>query len=97
MDPSLILTALNQTGELAKAVIDKVNAANAINLYTDRAQAIADLFDLEKHDDAYRRLYADMQIVCAKKGITPTVYYEKAPCISIPLSTLKELLDAATK
>ena len=103
MDPSMILTALNQVGALAQVIVKKVEAADAVNLFTDRAQVFADLFVPEKHDDAYRRLYTDIQATCARKGITPAVYWydndkkEGAPCISIPIGNLIDLMDAATK
>jgi hypothetical protein len=99
----MILTALNQAGALAQVVVKKMDAANAVNLFTDRAQAFTDLFDPKKHDEAYRTIYADIQGVCARKGITPAVYWydeEKkagAPCISIPIGSLIDLLDAASR
>jgi hypothetical protein len=99
----MILTALTQAGALAQVVVKKIDSADALNVFTDRAQAFADLFDPAKHDDAYRRIYADIQGTCARKQISPSLYYyddvkkEGAPCISIPLANLKDLLDAASR
>lgn len=103
MDPNAILQAILETEKIGEMVATKVEASKALNVFTDRSQAFADLFDPEKHDDAYRHLYTDMQAVCVKKGITPSAYWydevkkEGAPCISIPLATLKELMDAGTR
>ena len=103
MDPMAILTAINQAEQLAQVVVKKVDAADAMNVFTDRAQAFADLYDVKKRDDAYRRIYADIQGVCAKRGITPSVYWwddtkkEGSPCILIPTGNLIDLLDAASR
>ena len=51
----------------------------------------------EKARAAYASLYSEMQRLCAAKGITPSVWYEGAPCLNIPVATLKELMDATTK
>lgn len=51
----------------------------------------------EKAKAAYASLYSEMQRLCATKGITPSVWYEGAPCLNIPIATLKELMDVATK
>ena len=51
----------------------------------------------EKAKAAYATLYSEMQRLCAVKGITPSVWYEGAPCLNIPVATLKEIMDASTK
>ncbi len=45
----------------------------------------------DNHFGLYRRVPIGPML-----GITPTVYYEGAPCLNIPVSTLVELMDAAT-
>ena len=103
MDPMAILTAINQAEQLAQVVVKKMDAASEVNVFTDRAQAFADLFDSAKHDEAYRKVYADIQGVCARKGISPAVYWwdeakqQGSPCISIPVGNLIDLLDAASR
>ena len=51
----------------------------------------------DKAKGAYATLYSEMQRLCAVKGITPSVWYEGAPCLNIPIATLKEMMDASTK
>ena len=51
----------------------------------------------EKAKAAYATLYSEMQRLCAAKGITPSVWYEGASCLNIPIATLKELMDAVGK
>ena len=87
---------------LAAAGVKKAAENKEVNIYIDRAKLFNDLFDPEKAEAAYGALYQEILTILAKKGITPSVYWwdenEKkgAPCISIPIATLKELLDAAT-
>lgn len=97
MDPNLILTAITETEKIGEALAKKKDAADAVNVFTDRAQAFADLLDPKKHDDAYRTIYADIQVELAKKQISPTVYQQGDYTIAIPLATLKELMDCASR
>lgn len=92
-----IVPALSAGLQLAAFAAKHTSEAGEINTYIDRAARVHELFDPEKRDEAYRQLFAEMQTLCAKRGITPTVYYEGAPCLNIPLATLVELMDAATK
>lgn len=92
-----IVPALSAGLQLAAFAAKKSTEAGEINTYIDRSARVHDLFDPEKRDEAYRQLFAEMQALCAKKGITPTAYYEGAPCINIPLATIVELMDAATR
>ena len=98
-----LMPAITAGLELANAGVKRVQEAGAINVYTDRAKAFAELFDQEKREAAYATLFADMQMLSVKHGITPSVPYwddvkkQGSPCLSIPVATLKELMDAATK
>jgi len=97
MISSAVVPAISAGLQLAAFAAKKSTEAGEINTYIDRGARVHDLFDPDKREDAYRALFAEMQILCAKRGITPTTYYEGAPCINIPLVTLVELMDAATK
>lgn len=89
--------------ELVAAGIKKAQESGEINQYIDRAKLFSDLFDPDKRDDAYKKLYSEMLGLIARKGITPSQYWydpetkQGAYCINIPIATLKELMDAATK
>lgn len=96
MISTAIMPAISAGLQLAAFAAKKTSEAGEINTYINRAARVHELFDPEKRDEAYRQLFAEMQTLCAKRGITPTVYYEGAPCINIPLATLVELMDAAT-
>jgi len=88
---------------LAAAGVKKAGEVKEVNTYIDRAKLFNDLFDPEKAEKAYGALYQEILTILAKKGITPSVYWwdEKeqrgAPCIRIPIATLKELMDASTE
>lgn len=92
-----VIPAISAGLQLAAFAAKKSTEAGEINTYIDRAARVHELFDPEKRDEAYRQLFAEIQMLCAKRGITPTTYYEGAPCINIPLANLIELLDAATR
>ena len=98
-----LMPAITAGLELANAGVKKVQEAGAINVYTDRAKAFAELFDPDKRAAAYATIFADIQMLCAKKGITPSVpYWDEAkqqgsPCLSIPVATLMQLMDATTR
>lgn len=88
-----VIPALQAAGYIAK----KLGTTEDVNRHIDRSVVVKELFDAEKADEAYQKLYAEIQYLCAVKGITPSIYYEGAPCINIPLANLIELMDAATK
>lgn len=98
-----LMPAISAGLQLASAAVTKEKEVSEINVYVDRAQRFADLFNPDKREAAYGSLFAEMQTLCAKKGITPSVPWwdeakqEGSPCLSIPLATLKELMDAATR
>lgn len=98
-----LVPAIGAGLQLAAAGVKKAQDAGEINVYMDRAALFNDLFDPDKREGAYLKLYAEMQGVIARKGTTPSMYYyddmkkEGAPCLSLPIATIKELLDAATK
>jgi hypothetical protein len=98
-----LMPAISAGLQLASAAVTKEQEIGAVNVYVDRSQRIADLFNPDKREAAYASLFAEMQTLIAKKGITPTAPYwdetkqEGSPCLSIPLATLKELMDAATR
>lgn len=96
MISTAIMPAISAGLQLANFAAGKMKEAGDINTYIDRAARVHELFDPKTRDEAYRQLFAEMQTLCAKRGITPTVYYEGAPCLNIPLATLVELMDAAT-
>ena len=106
------MPAISAALQLANFAATKSTEAGAINTYVDRAKCFHELFDTEEVDgengqkvtrptrkakDAWAALYSEMQRLCAVKGITPSVWYEGAPCLNIPIATLKEIMDAATK
>ena len=98
-----LMPAVSAGLQLAAAGVKKVDDANEINQYIDRAGTFNDLFDPDKRETAYAKLYAEMQSLIARKGVTPSAYWwdekkgEGSPCISIPIATLKEIMDAATR
>jgi hypothetical protein len=98
-----LMPALTAGLELANAAVKKVQEAGNLNVYTDRAKTFADLFDPDKRTAAYASMFSEIQMLCVKKGITPSVPWwddvkkQGSPTLSIPVSTLKELMDAATK
>lgn len=96
MISTAVMPAISAGLQLAAFAAKKTSEAGDINRFIDRSARVHDLFDPDKRDEAYRTLLAEMQMLCAKRGITPSVYYEGAPCINIPLATLVELMDAAT-
>lgn len=97
------MPAISAGLQLASAAVTKEQEVGAVNVYIDRAQHIADLFNVEKREAAYGALFAETQTLCAKKGITPSVPWwdeakqEGSPCINLPVATWKELMDAATR
>ena len=97
MVTTALVPALLGAVSLIGGIVKKSNEVAEINVYVDRAKYVNQLFDADKREDAYRALYTDMQTLCAKKGITPSVYYEGAPCINIPLATLVQLMDSASR
>lgn len=96
MISTALIPAISAALELTNTVVQKSKEASDINRFVDRAKAVAELFDLEKREKAYQALYSEIQELCAKKGITPSIYYEGANCINIPLASLIQLMDAAT-
>ena len=97
MVTTALVPALLGAVSLIGGIVKKSNEVAEINVYVDRAKYVNQLFDADKREDAYRALYTDMQTLCAKKGITPSIYYEGAPCINIPLATLVQLMDSASR
>lgn len=95
MITTALVPALLGAVSLIGGIVKKSNEVAEINVYVDRAKWVNQLFEADKREDAYRALYTDMQTLCAKKGITPSVYYEGAPCINVPLATLVQLMDCA--
>jgi len=98
-----ILPAVSAGLTLAAAGVKKSQEAGEINVYIDRARIFNDLFDPEKAEKAYGALYQEILTILARKGITPSIYWwnekeqQGAPCIRIPIATLKELMDASTE
>lgn len=98
-----LVPAVSAGLQLAAAGVKKSQETGEVNTYIDRAKVFNDLFDPEKAEKAYGVLYQEILTILAKKGITPSVYWwdEKidrgAPCIRIPIATLKELMDASGK
>jgi len=98
-----LVPAIGAGLQLAAAGVKKAQDVSEVNVYVDRAALFNDLFSPDKREGAYLKLYAEMQGVIARKGTTPSIYWwddvkkEGSPCINIPIATLKELLDAATK
>ena len=97
MITTALVPALLGAVSLISGAVKKSNEVAEINVYIDRAKWVNQLFDVDKREDAYRALYTDMQTLCAKKGITPAVYWEGAPCINVPLATLVQLMDCASR
>lgn len=97
MVTTALVPALLGAVSLIGGIVKKGNEVAEINVYVDRAKWVNQLFDVDKREDAYRALYTDMQTLCAKKGITPHVYWEGAPCINVPLATLVQLMDSASR
>ena len=97
MVTTALVPALLGAVSLIGGIVKKSNEVAEINVYVDRAKWVNQLFDADKREDGDRALYTDMQTLCAKKGITPSVYYEGAPCINIPLATLVQLMDSASR
>jgi hypothetical protein len=101
----VLMPAITAGLELANAGVKKMQATGELNLYTDRARAFANLFDadLAVKQAAYATIFADMQMLCAKHGITPSAPYwddakqQGSPCLSIPIATLMELMDCASR
>jgi len=91
-----LIPALLGAVSLISGAVKKSHEVAEINVYVDRAKVVNQLFDEDKREEAYRTLYTDMQALCAKKGITPAIYYEGAPCINIPIGTLVQLMDCAS-
>lgn len=100
---SALVPAVSAGLQLAAAGVKKSQETSEVNVYIDRAKLFNNLFDPEKAEKAYASIYQEILTLLAKKGITPSVYWwdEKeqkgAPCIKIPVATLKELMDVATK
>ena len=100
-----LMPAITAGLELANAGVKKVQAAGELNVYTDRAKAFANLFDAdpEVKQTAYATIFADIQVLCAKHGITPSAPYwddakqQGSPCLSIPIATLMALMDCASR
>ena len=97
MDPTGLLPAISAALQLGNAVVQKAKESGEVNRYIDRAGQVASLFDpdADVRQKAYHTLYAEMQTLIAKKGLTPNLYYSGAPCINVPLATVIQLMDAA--
>lgn len=89
--------------KLIAGAIDKKDSADVLNRYIDRGVDFDELFDKdqEKAEAALTRLYGDIVRTLAGKGITASPWWRDgdrdAPCLKIPVSTIRELLDAATR
>lgn len=91
--------------QLAAAGVKKRQEADAINTYIDRSKVFNALFAKNEQDaeTAWGDLMAIIMRTLAEKGITPsTPWYDEAtktgsPCVKIPVASLKELLDAASR
>lgn len=91
--------------QLAAAGVKKSQDAAEVNVYIDRSKLFDQLFDKEseKAEQAWGKLMAEIFRVLATKGITPSVpWYDEptktgAPCVRIPVATVREMLDAATR
>lgn len=89
--------------KLIAGAIDKKDSADAINRYVDRAEIFDRLFDQDEKEAeaALTDLYKDIVITLAGKEITASPWWldgdRGAPCLKIPVATIRELLDAATK
>lgn len=99
----LALPVLAGALQIGASVLKKKDAADEVNQYIDLATVQNNLFDPEKHDDAYRAMYATAQEIIARKQIVPAVYWRDeatgkgAPTIAIPVSLLFDLLNAAMR
>lgn len=89
--------------KLLASVMEKKDSTDAINRYVDRAVMFDRLFDenQEQAEKALTTLYGDIVRTLATKGITASPWWRDgerdAPCLRIPVSTIRELLDAATR
>lgn len=109
MPVAAMLTALAPAAsaalQLAAAGVKRAQEVGEINVYLDRSKILNDLFekDEDKAHEAWGKLMAEIFRVLATKGITPSIPWrdeEKqigSPCVSIPVATIKELLDASTR
>ena len=98
LDPTGLLPGISAALQLANLGAGKLKDAADINVHIDRAGHVASLFDpdADVRQKAYHTLYAEMQTLVAKKGVTPNLYYDGAPCVNVPLATLIQLMDAAS-
>lgn len=89
--------------KLLAGAMDKKDNADAINRYVDRTVIFDELFEKEqeKAEKALKSLYAEIVKTLAMKGITASPWWRDgerdAPCLKIPIATIRELLDAATR
>ena len=97
LDPTGLLPGISAALQLANLGAGKLKDAADVNIHIDRAGQVASLFDpdADVRQKAYHTLYAEMQTLIAKKGLTPNLYYGGAPCINIPLATIIQLMDSA--
>ena len=97
MDPTGLMPAISAALQLTNAVVVKAKESGEVNRYIDRAEQVSNLFDpdADVRQKAYHALYAEMQTLIAKKGLTPNLYYQGAPCLNVPLATVIQLMDAA--
>lgn len=95
--------------KLIAGAMDKKDNADAINKYVDRAVIFDRLFDKDEKEaeKALTDLYSEIVKTLAGKGITASPWWldkneatgeeRGAPCLRIPIATVRELLDAATR
>lgn len=89
--------------KLIAGAMDKKDSADVLNRYIDRAVLFDDLFDKdqEKAEKALEGLYKDIVRTLAGKGITASPWWrdgdKESPCLRIPIASIRELLDAATR
>ena len=98
IDTTGLLPAISAGLQLANLAAGKAKEAADVNVYIDRASHVASLFDADAdvRQKAYHALYAEMQGLIAKKGLTPNLYYQGAPCINVPLATVIQLMDSSS-
>jgi hypothetical protein len=100
-----LMPAASAALQLAAAGVKKVHDAGEINTYIDRSKLFDGLFndDEQAAHEAWGKLMAEIFRVLATKGITPSIPWRDetkdmgSPCVKIPVATIKELLDAATR
>lgn len=89
--------------KLLAGAMDRKDSADVLNRYIDRAVLFDELFDKdqEKAAAALKGLYAEIVKTLAGKGITASPWWrdgdKESPCLKIPIASIRELLDAATR